>query len=107
DADVGARSSGEMALVPGASSISQTGLIFYITLFEENASFSISLGKAYPTTVVNGEAMSKEELDKNGINDSMVHVDFMIGSDKINIDGIKADGTAEAVFRNGAWAFDI
>ena len=107
DADEGARRLGEMALVPDASPISQSGLIFYNTLFDENASCHIALGKAYPTTVENGEDMSEEELDKNGINDSMVHVDFMIGSDKINIDGIKADGTAEAVFRNGAWAFDI
>src|SRR5699024_1469402 len=91
---------GEMALVPDASPISQSGLIFYNTLFDENASCHIALGKAYPTTVENGEDMSEEELDKNGINDSMVHVDFMIGSDKIDIDGIKADGTAEAVFRN-------
>lgn len=107
DADEGARRLGEMALVPDASPISQSGLIFYNTLFDENASCHIALGKAYPTTVENGEDMSEEELDKNGINDSMVHVDFMIGSDKIDIDGIKADGTAEAVFRNGAWAFDI
>lgn len=107
DADEGARRLGEMALVPDASPISQSGLIFYNTLFDENASCHIALGKAYPTTVQNGEEMNEEELDKNGINDSMVHVDFMIGSDKIDIDGIKADGTAEAVFRNGAWAFDI
>lgn len=107
EADEGARRLGEMALVPDASPISQSGLIFYNTLFDENASCHIALGKAYPTTVKGGEDMDEEALDKNGINDSMVHVDFMIGSDKINIDGIKADGSTEAVFRDGAWAFDI
>src|SRR5699024_10978475 len=70
DADEGARRLGEMALVPDASAISQSGLIFYNTLFDENASCHIALGKAYPTTVENGEDMSEEELDKNGINDS-------------------------------------
>src|SRR5699024_6088454 len=98
---------GEMALVPDASPISQSGLIFYNTLFDENASCHIALGKAYPTTVENGEDMSEEELDKNGINDSMVHVDVTIGSDKIDMDGLKADGTAESVFRYGSSVCDI
>lgn len=107
DADEGARRLGEIALVPDASPISQSGLIFFNTLFDENASCHIALGKAYPTSVEGGQDMDEAALDKNGINDSMVHVDFMIGSDKMDIDGVKADGTTEAVFRSGAWAFDI
>src|SRR5699024_727309 len=80
DADEGARRLGEMALVPDATTISQYSLIVYNTLNDENASCHIALGKEYPKTVEHGEVMSEEELDKNGNNDSMVHVDFMIGS---------------------------
>src|SRR5699024_12688603 len=97
DADEGARRLGEMALVPDASPISQSGLIFYNTLFDENASCHIALGKAYPTTVENGDDMSEEELDKNSINDSMVHVVFMIGFYNIVFVGIKVAGKEDAV----------
>ncbi len=107
ETDEGAKRLGEIALVPDESPISRSGLIFYNTLFDENASVHIALGKAYPTNVEGGTEMDPSALDQNGINDSMTHVDFMIGSSEMNIDGVKADGTKEAVFRNGTWAFDI
>lgn len=102
--DDGAKRLGEIALVPDESPISQAGIIFYNTLFDENASCHLALGKAYPTNVENGADMDETQLDKNGINDSMVHVDFMIGSEKMNIDGVLADGTTEAVFKKGTWS---
>lgn len=105
--DEGASRLGEVALVPHESPVSQSGLIFYNTLFDENASCHIALGKAYPTNVENGPNMTEEELDQNGINDSLTHVDFMIGSEELDIDGVKADGTVEPVFRKGTWALDI
>lgn len=107
DSDEGAKRIGELALVPDASPISQSGLIFYNTLFDENASCHIALGKAYPTNVENGAEMDDTTLDQHGINDSLVHVDFMVGSDQMNIDGVLEDGSKEAVFRQGAWALDF
>jgi len=107
DTDEGAKRLGELALVPDASPISQSGLIFYNTLFDENASCHVALGKAYPTNLEGGSEMSDEELDKHGVNDSLTHVDFMIGSSELDIDGVLPDGSTEAVFRKGAWAFDI
>ncbi|WLV24308.1 aminopeptidase [Aciduricibacillus chroicocephali] len=105
--DEGSRRLGEVALVPHESPVSQSGLIFYNTLFDENASCHIALGKAYPTNIEGGSSMNEEELDKHGVNDSLNHVDFMIGSEKLDIDGVKPDGTTEAVFRNGTWAITI
>ncbi|MFD1036961.1 aminopeptidase [Virgibacillus byunsanensis] len=105
--DEGARRLGEVALVPHESPVSQSGLIFYNTLFDENASCHIALGKAYPTNIEGGSAMSDDELDQNNVNDSLTHVDFMIGSEELDIDGVLEDGTTEAVFRNGTWAFEI
>ncbi|CQR46104.1 Aminopeptidase 2 [Paraliobacillus sp. PM-2] len=105
ETDEGASRLGELALVPHASPISQSGLIFYNTLFDENASCHIALGKAYPTNIQGGSDMNEEELDKHGVNDSLTHVDFMIGSGELDIDGVTADGNTEAVFRKGAWAF--
>src|SRR5699024_1141636 len=107
DSDEGAKRIGEIALVPDESPISQSGLIFYNTLFDENASCHIALGKAYPTNVENGAEMDDASLDQHGMNDSLVHVDFMVGSAQINIDGILEDGTKESVFRQGAWALDF
>lgn len=107
DTDEGARRLGEVALVPHESPVSQSGLIFYNTLFDENASCHIALGKAYPTNLEGGADMNNEELDKHGVNDSLTHVDFMVGSENLDIDGVLPDGTTEAVFRNGTWAFDI
>ncbi|WP_164667515.1 aminopeptidase [Virgibacillus doumboii] len=107
ETDEGARRLGEVALVPHESPVSQSGLIFYNTLFDENASCHIALGKAYPTNIEGGASMSDEELDKHGVNDSLTHVDFMIGSEKLDIDGVLADGSTEAVFRNGTWALNV
>src|SRR5699024_716303 len=105
--DEGAKRIGEIALVPHESPVSQSGLIFYNTLFDENASCHIALGKAYPTNVKDGAEMDEAMLDEHGINDSMVHVDFMIGSNELDIDGVLEDGTKEPVFRNGTWALDV
>lgn len=104
DTDEGAKRLGEIALVPHRSPISQSGLIFYNTLYDENASCHIALGKAYPTNIENGAQMSDEELDQHGVNDSLTHVDFMIGSAELDIDGVRADGETEAIFRKGEWA---
>lgn len=95
---------GEVALVPDPSPISQSGVTFFNTLFDENASNHLAIGSAYPTTIQGGTKMSQEELLKNGMNTSIVHVDFMIGSNKMDIDGIKEDGTIVPIFRNGDWA---
>lgn len=95
---------GEVALVPDPSPISQSGVTFFNTLFDENASNHLAIGSAYPTTIQGGTKMSQEELMKNGMNTSIVHVDFMIGSNKMDIDGIKEDGTIVPIFRNGDWA---
>lgn len=100
----GATGLGEVALVPDPSPISQSGITFFNTLFDENASNHLAIGSAYPTNIEGGTKMSEEELKAKGINTSHVHVDFMIGSGEMNIDGIKKDGTVVPVFRNGDWA---
>ncbi|KID42366.1 aminopeptidase [Fructilactobacillus fructivorans] len=102
--DPGVRSLGEVSLVPDPSPISQSGIIFYNTLYDENASDHMALGAAYPFSVVGGTEMSPVELDQAGLNSSQEHVDFMMGSDDMNIDGVKADGTVVPVFRDGDWA---
>jgi aminopeptidase len=102
--DAGARSLGEVALVPDPSPISRSGIIFYSTLFDENASDHLALGAAYPFSVAGGTAMTDDQLQAAGLNRSLVHVDFMVGSADMDIDGIKADGTRIPVFRNGDWA---
>ncbi|MFB8489665.1 aminopeptidase [Enterococcus durans] len=104
DTDEGARSLGEVALVPDPSPISQSGIIFYNTLFDENASNHLALGAAYAFSVEGGTEMTDEELAEAGLNRSQTHVDFMVGSDKMNIDGIREDGSTVPVFRNGNWA---
>ncbi len=101
DTDEGARRLGEVALVPHDSPISNLGILFYNTLFDENASCHFALGKAYPTCIAGGSDMSKEQLLAAGANDSLVHVDFMVGSADLSITGIKSDGTEVPVFRNG------
>lgn len=105
--DEGAKRLGEVALVPHESPISQSGLIFYNTLFDENASCHVALGKAYPTSIEGGASMNEEQLEAHGVNDSLTHVDFMIGSSDLDIDGVKKDGTTEPVFRKGSWALDF
>ncbi len=105
ETDEGAKRIGEVALVPHNSPISLSGILYYQTLFDENASNHLALGAAYPTNMLNGTEMSEEELDKAHVNVSITHVDFMIGDEKTDIDGINKDGTREPVFRNGNWAF--
>lgn len=105
--DDGASRLGEVALVPHESPVSQAGIIFFNTLFDENASCHIALGKAYPTNIKGGSEMNEQQMDQHGVNDSIVHEDFMIGSADMNIDGITEDGTAEAIFRNGTWAISF
>ncbi|WP_342514467.1 aminopeptidase [Sporosarcina sp. FSL K6-1522] len=105
DTDEGAKHLGEVALVPHASPISQSGLLFYNTLFDENASNHLALGSAYAFCIEGGKTMAREELEAHGLNQSITHVDFMIGSEEMAIDGIHDDGSSEAVFRNGNWAF--
>ena len=107
DTDEGAKHLGEVALVPHASPISQSGLLFYNTLFDENASNHFALGSAYAFCIEGGKTMSREELEKHGLNQSITHVDFMIGSEEMDIDGIHEDGTIEPVFRKGNWASNI
>ncbi|MGG1520091.1 aminopeptidase [Paenibacillus oryzisoli] len=102
--DEGSRYLGEVALVPFDSPISQSGIIYYNTLFDENASCHVALGNSYPFTIEGGTEMSPEELAQNGYNKSLIHVDFMIGSAEMEIDGILADGTREPLFRKGNWA---
>ncbi|OHF14553.1 aminopeptidase, partial [Lacticaseibacillus rhamnosus] len=97
----GARSLGEVSLVPDPSPISQSGLIFFNTLFDENASDHMALGQAYPFSVKDGVAMTNEQRAAVGLNQSPTHVDFMMGSAAMNIDGIKPDGTIIPIFRNG------
>lgn len=105
ETDEGSHYLGEVALVPFNSPISQSNVLFYNTLFDENASNHLAIGSAYAFCIEGGKKMSSEELKENGLNDSITHVDFMIGSEEMDIDGIKADGTSEPVFRKGNWAF--
>jgi len=105
DTDEGAKHLGEVALVPHASPISQSGLLFYNTLFDENASNHFALGSAYSFCIEGGKTMPREELVKHGLNQSITHVDFMVGSEEMDIDGIHDDGSSEPVFSRGNWAF--
>lgn len=103
DSDAGARMLGEVALVPHSSPISASGILFYNTLFDENAACHIALGQAYATCIENGENMKPEELAARGANESIIHVDWMIGSGEIDIDGVHADGKTEPLMRKGEW----
>ncbi|WP_036729003.1 aminopeptidase [Peptoniphilus mikwangii] len=101
DSDEGSRRLGEVALVPYHSPISNTKILFYNTLYDENASCHLALGKAYPICIKGGESMSTEELIKNGANDSIIHVDFMIGDSTTNIVGISKSGERTQIFKDG------
>jgi aminopeptidase len=101
--DDGAGRLGEVALVPHSSPIASSGLTFFNTLFDENAASHIALGQAYTSCLRDGESLSKEELAAKGANDSLIHVDWMIGSGDIDIDGITASGAPEPVMRAGEW----
>ena len=103
DTDEGARRLGEVALVPHSSPISQSNLLFYNTLFDENAACHIALGQCYSKCFKNGDTLSKDDIIKNGGNSSMIHVDWMIGSNTINIDGLDNKCSATPVIRNVEW----
>ena len=102
--DDGARRLGEVALVPATSPIAAAGILFWSTLFDENAASHIALGQAYSKCFLDGATLSPEQIAAQGGNASMIHIDWMIGSDRIDIDGIAANGTAMPVFRKGEWA---
>ena len=103
--DEGAAYLGECALVPQRSPICQSGLLFYNTLFDENAACHLALGMGFADTIRDYHNKTLEECRALGINESMVHEDFMIGCDSMNIDAICADGKVVPIFRNGNWAF--
>ncbi|HJZ48396.1 MAG TPA: aminopeptidase [Roseiflexaceae bacterium] len=107
ETDEGAGRLGEVALVPHNSPIAQSGLLFYNTLFDENAASHIALGRAYQFTLAGGTAMTDEQFAQAGGNNSLVHVDFMIGTDRMDIDALADDGTVEPLMRGGEWAFDV
>ena len=102
--DEGAAMLGEVALVPKESPVNRCGFLFYQTLFDENACCHCALGMGFKEVLPGGDDLTMEEAQKQGINDSIIHVDFMIGADDLSIDGIRADGTSAAIFRNGTWA---
>jgi len=102
--DEGASHLGEVALVPNSSPISQSGLLFWNTLFDENAASHIALGQSYATCLIDGENKEADALSALGANSSLIHVDWMIGSGDIDVDGISADGFVEPLMRGGEWA---
>ncbi|CAM3470356.1 aminopeptidase [Hydrogenibacillus schlegelii] len=105
--DEGARRLGEVALVPDDSPISRSGVLFYNTLYDENAACHLALGKAYPTTLEGGAALDEAALLRRGANVSLVHEDFMIGSGALDVDGVTEAGDREPLLVSGRWAFDV
>ncbi len=105
--DEGAACLGEVALVPHSSPIAQTGLLFYNTLLDENAASHLALGRAYKTNLIDGGVMEDDACWAAGANTSLVHVDFMIGSGQIDVDGITSGGAAEPVMRSGEWSIAL
>jgi aminopeptidase len=103
ETDEGARRLGEVALVPHSSPIASSGLLFNNTLFDENAACHIALGQAYSSCLRNGDKLTPEQLAARGANTSLIHVDWMIGSNRIDVDGISASGAAEPLMRSGEW----
>src|SRR5467141_1257692 len=104
DTDEGARRLGEVALVPHSSPISKSGLLFFNTLFDENAACHVALGQCYSKCFLDGANLTPQQIAAKGGNKSLIHIDWMIGSDKIDIDGVHADGRRVPVFRKGEWA---
>jgi len=105
--DEGSRRLGEVALVPNSSPVSKLGVTFHSTLFDENASCHLALGQAYRFTLQGADLLSDEAFAEVGGNSSKVHSDFMIGSGRMDIDGIRSDGKEEPVMRAGEWAFEL
>jgi aminopeptidase len=104
DTDAGSRRLGEVALVPHSSPISKSGLLFFNTLFDENAACHIALGQCYSKCFVNGAKLTPDEIAARGGNKSLIHIDWMIGSGQIDIDGVHVDGRTVPVMRQGEWA---
>jgi aminopeptidase len=104
DTDEGARRLGEVALVPHSSPISRSGLLFFNTLFDENAASHIALGQCYSKCFIDGAKLTPQQIAAQGGNQSLIHIDWMIGSDKTDVDGIHGDGRRVPVFRRGEWA---
>lgn len=102
--DDGAAMLGELALVSKENPVNQCGILFYNTLFDENACCHCALGEGFREILPDGNNLTVEQAREMGINDSIIHVDFMIGADDLAIDGVRADGSTVAVFRNGTWA---
>ena len=102
--DEGAAYLGECALIPYESPINQTGILFYSTLYDENASCHVALGRGFDNCVKDFEKNTHDELKALGVNDSMIHVDFMIGTRDLSITGITESGETIPIFRNGTWA---
>lgn len=105
ESDEGAKYLGEVAFVPYNSPISNSKLIFFNTLFDENAACHLAFGRAYESCVKDADKYSEEELEKIGVNNSVIHVDFMIGTSDLEITGINKNGEAIQIFSNGNWAF--
>jgi aminopeptidase len=103
ETDEGARRLGEVSLVPHSSPIASSGLLFMNTLFDENAACHIALGQAYSTCLKEGDSLTQEQLAARGANNSLIHVDWMIGSNRIDVDGFNAGGNSEPVMRAGEW----
>ncbi|HWJ88627.1 MAG TPA: aminopeptidase [Pelagibacterium sp.] len=104
DTDEGGRRLGEVALVPHSSPISQSGVLFYNTLFDENAACHIAMGQCYTECFVDGDKLTEQQVADKGGNSSLIHIDWMIGSGEMDIDGITQDGEPVPVFRKGEWA---
>jgi aminopeptidase len=104
ETDEGARRLGEVALVPHSSPISKSGLLFYNTLFDENAASHIALGQCYSKCFIDGTRLTTAQIVAQGGNQSLIHIDWMIGTNKTDIDGVRADGSRVPVFRKGEWA---
>ena len=103
--DEGASFLGEVALVPYSSPIQESGILFYNTLFDENAACHLAFGRGFTNVIVDYDKFTEEELHAKGINDSIVHEDFMIGTADMSITAICADGREVAIFKDGEWAF--
>jgi aminopeptidase len=103
ETDEGARRLGEVSLVPHSSPIAASGLLFMNTLFDENAAWHIALGQAYSTCFREGDKITQEQLAARGANSSLIHVDWMIGSNHVDVDGVSSTGAAEPLMRGGEW----
>jgi aminopeptidase len=103
DTDEGARRLGEVALVPYSSPISRSGLLFFNTLFDENAASHIALGQAYSECFLDRASLTKDDLASRGANQSLIHIDWMIGSSQVDVDGVASDGGVEPLMRHGDW----